>query len=82
MKACHCDECKHSTVKWHEYKGPPAFDVLTCAKGHKPRHYMPRNAMDTDYRWKRVCADFERHNEVRRGPLAGRRARLKSWTAD
>ena len=62
MKASHCDECKHATVKWYEYKGPPAFDVLTCAKGHKPRHYMPRNAMDTDYGWKRVCADFERHN--------------------
>ena len=64
MKARHCDECKHATVKWYEYKGPPAFDVLTCAKKHKPRHYMPRNAMDTDYGWKRVCADFETHNAV------------------
>lgn len=62
MKARHCDECKHATVKWYEYKGPPAFDVLTCAKGHKPRHYMPRNAMDTGYGWKRVCGDFEGHN--------------------
>lgn len=62
MKAKHCDECKHATVKWYEYKCPPAFDVLTCAKGHKPRHYMPRNAMDTSYGWKRVCGDFERHN--------------------
>ena len=60
MKARHCDECKHATVKWYEYKGPPA--VLTCAKGHKPRHYMPRNAMDTGYGWKRVCGDFEVHN--------------------
>ena len=23
---------------------------------------MLRNAMDTDYGWKRVCADFEGHN--------------------
>lgn len=45
MKARHCDECKHAPVKWYEYKGPPAFDVLTCAKKHKPRYYMPRNAM-------------------------------------
>lgn len=62
MKARHCDECKHATVKWYEYKGPPAFDVLTCAKGHKPRYYMPRNAMDTGYGWKRVCGDFEAPN--------------------
>ena len=67
MKARHCDECKHATVKWYEYKGPPAFDVLTCAKKHKPRHYMPRNAMDTDYGWKRVCADFETHNNLMGG---------------
>lgn len=75
MKSSHCDECKHATVKWYEYKGPPAFDVLTCAKKHKPRHYMPRNAMDTDYGWKRVCADFETHNDLgnRRdaGPIGG-----------
>ena len=25
-------------------------------------HYMPRNAMDTGYGWKRVCGDFEGHN--------------------
>jgi hypothetical protein len=35
-----------------------------CAKGHKPRHYMPRNAMDTDYGWKRVCVDFKPHNDL------------------
>lgn len=76
MKARHCDECKHATVKWYEYKGPPAFDVLTCAKGHKPRHYMPRNAMDTGYGWKRVCGDFEGHNAQvnRRRSPTGRRA--------
>lgn len=73
VKASHCDKCKHATVKWYEYKGPPGFDVLTCAKKHKPRHYMPRNAMDTDYGWKRVCADFETHNaEVTGVPLAAR----------
>ena len=67
MKASHCDECNYATVKWYEYKGPPAFDMLTCAKGHKPRHYMPRNAMDTSYGWKRVCGDFERHNDKAQG---------------
>lgn len=65
MSAKHCDECKHATVKWYEYRGPPAFDVLTCAKKHKPRFYMPRNdnPLDLNWGWKRVCADFETANK-------------------
>jgi len=49
-------------MKWH--KGPPAFDVLTCAKGHKPRFYMPRNdnPLDLNWGWKRACADFKTAN--------------------
>ena len=78
MKARHCDECKHATAKWYEYKGPPAFDVLTCAKKHKPRHYMPRNAIDTDYGWKRVCADFETHNDRVEGRDAASSRRVPS----
>lgn len=38
---------------------------------------MPRNAMDTGYGWKRVCGDFEGHNnEVQRpaAPADGRAA--------
>lgn len=64
MKAKHCDECKHATVKWYEYRGPPVFPVLTCAKKHKPRFYEQRNdnPLDLNYGWKRVCADFETHN--------------------
>ena len=57
MKARHCDECKcfnHDHMDGEEL----------CAKGHKPRHYMPRNAMDTDYGWKRVCVDFKPHNDL------------------
>ena len=59
MKASHCDQCAHATIKWFVYRRPPAFDVLTCAKGHKPRHYMPRNVLDTEHGWKRVCTDFQ-----------------------
>lgn len=73
-KAKHCDECKHAAVKWYLYRGPPAFDVLTCAKKHKPRFYMPRNdnPLDLNWGWKRVCADFETANvEVRGAPLFG-----------
>ena len=33
-------------------------DVIRCAKGHKPRFYMPRNYSDIDYGWKRRCDDF------------------------
>ena len=61
-KAKHCAECRHATIKLYLYKSPPEFAVLTCAKKYKPRFYMPRNAMDTGYGWKRVCGDFERHN--------------------
>jgi hypothetical protein len=62
-KASHCDECKHASVKWFLYRGPPAFDVLTCAKKHKPRFYQPKsNPHDCNWGWKRVCNEFETHN--------------------
>ncbi len=62
MKASHCDQCIHATIKLYVYRGPPEFDVLTCAKKHKPRFYVPttiRKAMDGDFGWKRVCGDFQ-----------------------
>ncbi len=61
-KASHCDQCSHATLKWYVYRGGEPFDVLICDYHHKPRHYMPRNAIDTSYGWKRACGDFERHN--------------------
>jgi hypothetical protein len=63
-KAKHCDECRNATIKHYLYKGPPKFEVLTCAKKHKPRFYMPRNdnPLDLSWGWKRVCADFETAN--------------------
>jgi len=69
MKSRHCDECKSATINWYEHKGPPAFDVLTCAKGHKPRCYMPRNdnPLDLDWGWKRVCGDFDAANAIYAG---------------
>lgn len=48
--AAHCDECKHGNLG----------DTVTCGKGHKPKFYLPRNVLDTEYGWKRVCGDFER----------------------
>jgi hypothetical protein len=64
MKAKPCDECRHATIKRYLYKGPPEFEVLTCAKKHKPRFYMPRhdNPLDLNWGWKRACADFETAN--------------------
>ena len=59
MKAIHCDECQHATVRWFVYRGPPAFDILTCAKRHKPRFYKPGlNPHYAGWGWKRVGKDF------------------------
>lgn len=65
VKAKHCDECKHATIKQYLYKGPPEFEVLTCAKKHKPRFYMPRNdnPLDLNWGWKRAWADYETANK-------------------
>ncbi len=53
MKTSHCDECEHHTA-YHMFG-------IVCKKGHKPRWYKQRNDnhYDTDYGYKRRCADFE-----------------------
>ena len=55
MKAKWCIECQH-----HSSAGE--FDEkMVCAKGHKPRFYMPKDGNPySDYGWKRRCGvDFE-----------------------
>ena len=58
MKSRHCDDCANGSY-------PPAlYSVfarirLNCAKGHKPRFHVPSSdPRDTDWGYKRKCADF------------------------
>lgn len=60
-KIRHCDECKH----WHAYEiknGWLAKGQVECEKAHELRYFKPRGPMDTDYGWKRKCADFAPSN--------------------
>lgn len=55
MKAKNCDECKF-------FHAPSELRPrASCAKGHKPRFYSPKNGnpYDFDWGWKRRCNDFE-----------------------
>ena len=49
MKAKHCDECKHMQADESRMVCPGIWvaDVIRCAKGHKPRFYMPRTTTRT-----------------------------------
>jgi hypothetical protein len=51
MKAKQCDECN----LWERL--PCEF---RCNAGHKPRFYLPKSPIDSDFGWKRVCADFSK----------------------
>lgn len=55
MKAKHCDECKH-------FNDEDVPGTKVCDKNHKPRWYGQKHVQDTDWGYKRVCVDFERHN--------------------
>lgn len=46
----HCDEC--------EYGNSDKPAALVCDKGHKPKWYMPKSGIDTDWGYKRKCAEF------------------------
>ena len=53
-KAKNCHECRH----WRS----GSFGEPDCAKGHKPRFYLPqtmRDAITDGFGYKRRCADFE-----------------------
>lgn len=59
-----CDECVH----WH---ATTINDELIskvqieCDKAHEPRYFKPRRPLDTNYGWKRKCADFAPANECK-----------------
>ena len=54
-KVKQCDECQHFAY----YDGP------LCAKGHKPRFYLPTRVMAQGWGYKRRCEDFK---EIEREP--------------
>lgn len=58
-RAKNCCECKHWKVD-HFHTGG------VCLRGHRPRFYKPRHESDTDWGWRRRCADYEAR-EVERG---------------
>lgn len=61
MKAQHCDICQHRVVEEAILTGGHWKScVLTCALGHKPRFFKPKNAVDYEWGWKRRCTN---HNE-------------------
>jgi hypothetical protein len=51
--AAQCWDCDH-----HREVFEPVV-TLICAKGHKPRFYLPRDMMDADWGWKRQCEEFK-----------------------
>lgn len=56
MKTQYCDACAHARYAYD----PDGFGGdLWCSKKHKPRFYMPKGYMDTDYGYKRKCGDFK-----------------------
>lgn len=59
IKTQYCDECQHWVV---DASNAP---FRTCNKGHKPRLYMPKGAMDTDWGYKRKCKDFDLGDHVK-----------------
>lgn len=50
-RAKHCDECRH-------WRGG-SFGAPDCAKGHKPRFYLPTRIMAQNWGYKRRCEDFK-----------------------
>ena len=50
-KLRHCDECRF----WHYDE---AYKQVECEKAHAIRFYKPRGPLDTNYGWKRKCAEF------------------------
>ena len=52
MKTRYCDECKH-------FGGPNFKSIGVCKLGHKPKFFMPKNALDPTYGFKRKCAEYE-----------------------
>lgn len=49
-RAKQCNDCLHFEFMW-----PKSAE---CLMGNKPRWYMPRNELDTNWGWKCRCEDF------------------------
>ena len=60
MKTRHCDECAHFTNHINTgFAYHININVSPCDKGHKPRFHVPSlDPRDTDWGYKRKCADF------------------------
>lgn len=54
-KATECLGCVHHSLSG-EYD-----EILTCAKGHKPRFYQPKDPYPhwADWGWKRCCSEYQ-----------------------
>lgn len=54
-----CSECRHWAWPGDSYENDDAMTVQPgrCLKGHRPRFIPPRSPMDSEYGWKRTCAD-------------------------
>lgn len=51
IKTKQCDECIFSQYN--------SFGILSCKKEHKPKFYLPKNELDTNWGWKRKCEDYK-----------------------
>lgn len=49
-KTRHCEDCRFR--KWS------GSSALICLKGHRPKFFMPKSPMDTDWGWKKKCGDY------------------------
>lgn len=54
--AKHCDKCTHFRAYDATPDGAPPQEL--CAKGHRPRFYVPTTPVDPDWGYKRRCQDF------------------------
>jgi hypothetical protein len=56
VKTQQCYQCAHRNFE-------AELDSI-CDKGHKPKFFIPRSALDQNYGWKRKCADYEERQHV------------------
>lgn len=61
QSAKNCDECES---RKYEYHGKKRGEVFVCKKGHKPRFYMPKSALDSDFGYRRICTDYQLGSHV------------------
>ena len=64
MKTKHCNKCKYyqpenqiATTFLNIFDNFKMVNI--CKKGHKPKHFQPKNIMDYSDGYKRKCKDFK-----------------------